>query len=71
MRAIAIVPRMPADLVSLSARMLTPPRRAMAMASWGEQQDSSAMIGTDTLRAISAMPPRSHFGTGCSTKSRR
>ena len=32
--------------MSLSARIDTPPRRAMASASCGEQQDSSAMIGT-------------------------
>ena len=61
---------MPADLVSLSPRMLTPPRRASASASCGEKQDSSAMIGTSTRRPISAMPSRSQRGTGCSTKSR-
>jgi hypothetical protein len=70
MRAIAIVPRTPADFVSLRARMLTPPRRAMASASWVEQHDSSAITGTVTARAISAMPSPSQRATGCSTKSR-
>ena len=57
----AIVPRMPADFVSLSARMLTPPRRAIASASWVEQQDSSAITGTVTARDLGhafAVPAR-------------
>src|SRR5207249_5994536 len=61
---------MPADFVSLSARMLTPPRRAIASASCVEQQDSSAITGTLTARAISARPSPSQRATGCSTKSR-
>ena len=37
MRAMAMVEVRPADFVSLRARIDTPPRRAMASASWGEE----------------------------------